>query len=167
MKHLAIAIFISSLLSIGGCASLLTPPLHPGATEAQVINQLGTPTGIYPDGNDKLLEYARGRFGQATFMARIGPDHRLVSYEQVLTLEKFSSIKINQSHQDDVLRIVGKPIDSIYYDRIKLHGWNYGYKENGVWNSLMTIYFDQSGIVRKLENGPDPRFEHARFGAWH
>lgn len=164
MKHLFPTLLAGLLLSLGGCASLLAPPVNPGEPEAQVLARLGKPTGTYQDGNDILLEYSRGPFGQATFMAKIGPDRKLVSYEQVLTLEKFATIKVNQFNQNDVLRTIGKPIETIYYDRVKLNGWNYGYKESGVWNSMMTVYFDDSGIVRKLENGPDPRYEHTRFG---
>ncbi|SFB23357.1 hypothetical protein SAMN04515620_12846 [Collimonas sp. OK607] len=164
MKHLFPTLLASLLLSLGGCASLLAPPVNPGEPEAQVLARLGKPTGTYQDGNDVLLEYSRGPFGQATYMAKIGPDRKLVSYEQVLTLEKFATIKVNQFNENDVLRTIGKPIETIYYSRVKLNGWNYGYKESGVWNSMMTVYFDDSGIVRKLENGPDPRYEHTRFG---
>jgi hypothetical protein len=32
------------------------------------------------------------------------------------------------------------------------------YLENDFWRSEMAIYFDPQGIVRKVENGPDPRF---------
>ncbi|AMO99211.1 smpA / OmlA family protein [Collimonas arenae] len=164
MKHIFSLLLTGLLLVLTGCASLLAPPVNPGEPEAQVISRLGKPTGTYQDGNDTLLEYSRGYFGQATYMARIGPDQKLISYEQVLTLEKFATIKVNQFTEADVLRTVGKPIETIYYNRVKLNGWNYGFKESGVWNSMMTIYFDDKGIVRKLENGPDPRFEHTRFG---
>ncbi|MDP5007423.1 MAG: outer membrane protein assembly factor BamE [Glaciimonas sp.] len=151
-------------LALSGCASLTAPPVHPGESETQVISRLGRPTATYQNGKDRLLEYNRGAFGQTTYMADIAPDGRLVSYEQVLTLEKFATIKVGTFTKDDVLRTIGHPVDTITYNRVKLEGWNYGYKESGVWNSLMTVYFDQAGIVRKLENGPDPRFEHSRFG---
>ncbi|MFC5475340.1 hypothetical protein [Paraherbaspirillum soli] len=164
MKHFPAAIVASLMLTLGGCASLMAPPVNPGEPEPQVIARLGTPTGIYQDNNDKLLEYSRGPFGQYTYMARIGPDGKLISYEQVLTLQKFATIKVNQFNKADVLRTIGKPNDTIYYSRTKLDGWNYGYKENGVWNSQMTVYFDDAGIVRKLENGPDPRYDHDRSG---
>lgn len=160
MKHLTPTLTVSLVLSLAGCAS----PVNPGEPETQVISRLGKPAATYQDGNERLLEYGGGAFGQQTHMARIGPDGRLISYEQVLTLAKFATIKVGQANKNDVLRTIGHPIDTIFYDRVKLEGWNYGFKESGVWNSLMTVYFDQAGIVRKLENGPDPRFEHSRFG---
>ncbi|WP_395827031.1 outer membrane protein assembly factor BamE [Collimonas sp.] len=164
MKQFYSPLLAGMLLTLTGCASLMAPPVSPGEPETQVLARLSKPSGTYQDGNDVLLEYARGPLGQATYMARIGPDQRLISYEQVLTLEKFATIKVGQSNRADVLRTIGKPFETVYYDRIKLNGWNYAYKEAGVWNSEMTVYFDDSGIVRKLENGPDPRFEHSRFG---
>ncbi|MDY7549067.1 outer membrane protein assembly factor BamE [Glaciimonas sp. CA11.2] len=159
MKNLASALIISLAVILAGCSV----PVNPGDPETQVISRLGKPTATYQDGNERLLEYDQGAFGQETHMARISPDGRLISYTQVLTLEQFAKIKVGQS-KNDVLRLVGHPLDTIFYSRVKLEGWNYGFKESGVWNSLMTVYFDEAGIVKKLENGPDPRFEHSRFG---
>lgn len=88
--------FSSILLTLTGCASLMAPPVNPGEPEAQVLARLGKPTGTYQDGNDVILEYARGPFGQATYMAKISPDHKLISYEQVLILKKFATIKAGQ-----------------------------------------------------------------------
>src|SRR5450830_824095 len=103
MKHFFSIPLAGLLLALTGCASLLAPPVNPGEPEAQVLARLGKPTGTYQDGNDVLWEYARGPFGQVTYMARIGPDHTLISYEQVLTLEKFATIKVGQFNQADVL----------------------------------------------------------------
>ena len=154
-------------LSLSGCASLFQPPVQPGETEEQVVARLGTPTAIYPDGNTRLFEYAAGPFSQYQYMARIGPDHRLVSYEQVWTLQNFQAIRVNQDNRDDVLRRVGRPTEVMRYARVPFDAWNYGFKESGVWNSQMTVYFDDQGIVRKVENGPDPRYDDSRlFGGW-
>ena len=152
---------VFSALILGGCA--FAPAVAPGEPESQVLARLGRPTAVYPEGNGKLLEYASGPFGQYTYMAHIGPDGNLISYEQVLTLQKFQSIKVNQDTKEDVLRIIGHPTEVMRYARIPFDAWNYGYKESGVWNSMMTVYFDDQGIVRKVENGPDPRYDDSRF----
>ena len=39
--------------------------------------------------------------------------------------------------------------------------WSYRYKEAGVWNSLMSVHFDQQGVVRQMLNGPDPMLRRA------
>ena len=162
MQTLFSSALICMVILLSGCA--FTPPVNPGDSEAHVLTRLGKPSNIYQNGQNTLLEYSTGPFGQSTFMATINSNKQLISYEQVLTVEKFSSIKVNQFNQADVLRVIGKPIEIIDYQRLKLSGWNYAYKENGVWNSMMTVYFDHQGIVRKLENGPDSRFERTRFG---
>ncbi|KAF3996224.1 outer membrane protein assembly factor BamE domain-containing protein [Glaciimonas immobilis] len=153
-------LLLISVIAVAGCAI----PVNPGDPESQVISRLGRPNATYQNGNERLLEYDQGAFGQETHMARIGPDGHLISYQQVLTLEQFAKIKVGQANKEDVLRLVGHPLNTVFYSRVQLEGWNYGFKESGVWNSLMTVYFDKTGIVAKLENGPDPRFEHSRFG---
>lgn len=155
------ALAAASLLA--GCASLLQPPVAPGEPEEQVLARLGPPTNVYQDGNTRLFEYGAGAFGQYQYMARLGPDHRLVSYEQVWTIENFRAIKARQDTKLDVLRRVGRPTEITRYARIPFEAWNYGYKESGVWNSQMTVYFDDDGVVQKVENGPDPRFDDSRF----
>ncbi len=153
LRVLAAALVLASLNS---CATWWKPPVSAGQTEAEVIARLGKPTHVYQDGASRLLEYMHGRMGQTTEMARIGPDGRLVSYEQVLTLEKFATIKIGAADKEKVLRTVGAPSETLYFPASRLEAWSYPYKEAGLWDSLMSIYFDKAGIVRKVENGPDP-----------
>lgn len=157
---LAAALLASAALS--GCASLFQPPVTPGESEEQVVARLGAPSNVYPDGDSRLFEYAAGAFGQYQYMARIGPDHRLVSYQQVWTIENFRAIRTRQDTKLDVLRRVGRPTEVTRYARIPFEAWNYGFKESGVWNSQMTVYFTDQGIVEKVENGPDPRFDDTR-----
>jgi outer membrane protein assembly factor BamE (lipoprotein component of BamABCDE complex) len=149
--------------ALSGCASLFQPPVAPGESEEQVLARLGAPTNVYQDGNARLFEYGAGAFGQYQYMARIGPDHRLISYQQVWTLENFHAIRVKQDTKQDVLLRVGRPTEITRYARIPFEAWNYGFKESGVWNSQMTVYFDDKGIAQKVENGPDPRFDDSRI----
>jgi hypothetical protein len=144
---------------LGGCVTWGMGAIVPGQSETQVKAILGPPTHEYQDGNQQLLEYMRGRMAQATHMARIGADGKLVSYEQVLSLQKFALIQPGKTNKDEVVRIVGAPSEVDHYARSDLVAWSYAFKESGVWNSLMTVYIDKNGIVTKLENGPDPLFE--------
>jgi hypothetical protein len=154
-----LALILTSALTISGCATVFGPAPAIGDTEAQVVAKRGVPSAIYEDGQDRLLSYYPGYYGQYSFMARIGPDGHLKSYEQVWTDEKFAMIKPDVSTRDDVLRIVGAPTKVGGYARSPYIAWSYGYKQSGVWNSAMTIYLDNNGIVRKLENGPDRRYD--------
>ncbi|HAT30160.1 MAG TPA: hypothetical protein DCW29_04710 [Janthinobacterium sp.] len=163
MKILYKLSMLMPALGLAACAGFGAPPPLPGTPRAAVEATLGRPTAIYPDGAGTELEYATGPFGQYTFMARIGADGRLLSYEQVLTGQKFATIKIGLSTKQDVLRIVGRPAETSYLPRQKLEVWSYRYKESGVWDSLMHVHFDHDGIVRQMLNGPDPMKDEHRF----
>jgi hypothetical protein len=150
----------AGVLALSGCSTLFGPPPAVGDTEAQVETKRGQPSAIYQDGADKLLSYAPGYWGQYSYMARLGPDGHLKSYEQVWTDAKFAMLKPNISTRADVLRIVGAPTEVTRYARVPYMAWNYGYKEANAWNLMMTVYIDDKGLVRGLENGPDDRYDH-------
>src|ERR1019366_9984862 len=143
-RILAAAPFLASLNS---CANWGKAPIHPGQIESEVVASLGQPTHVYPDGASHLLEYMHGRMGQTTYLARIGPDGKLVSYDQVLTSQMFGTIRIGEADKDKVLRTVGAPSETRFYTLSQLEAWSYPFKESGVWDSLMSVYFDKTGIV--------------------
>lgn len=153
------------VLALAGCAAFRPAPV-PGDSESVVIQKLGKPNAVYPDpSGGRELEYTQQPMGQFAYMAHIGPDGRLTSYEQVLTNEKFGSIAVDHATKDDVLRTVGHPAD---YSAVAFHNyevWSYRYRESGVWNSMMHVHFDQQGVVRQMLNGPDPRYDD-RFRRW-
>lgn len=151
----AIACIVLPLV-LGACA-LGAGSLRPGQSEAEIISRFGQPTQRYQDGHDTLLEYMQGPFGQATYMVRLDQHGKMISYKQVLTLETFRTIKPGTARKEDVLKTVGTPSKVRYFPRTELVEWAYPYKEAGVWDSMMSIYLDKSGTVRKLENGPDER----------
>lgn len=142
-----------------GCAIVTPNSVTIGEAESNVIQRMGQPTHRYQDGKDQLLEYAYGPWGQQTYMARIGPDGTVLSFEQVLTTKKFATIKLDQFTKSGVLHTVGAPSDTSYLALTDLEVWSYPYRENDVWNSVMHIHFDRTGIVRKMLNGPDLRFD--------
>ena len=37
--------------------------------------------------------------------------------------------------------------------------WNYKYLQAGTWPMLMGVYFDEKGVVARLESGPDPDYD--------
>ena len=154
------------LLALGGCAALTREAPSLGDPVATVQQKMGMPTSVYRDGDEQLFEYATGPMGQLTWMARIGADGRLKSYEQVLTGDKFATLKIDESTKEDVLRTVGRPAEKSYVAMRDWEVWSYRYKEAGVWNSMMHVHFDKQGIVRQMMNGPDPMYEPKEKMGW-
>jgi hypothetical protein len=159
MKFFRTTLLAVFLTTLNACSVLMPAPVKVGDSEAELVAKRGEPTHRYQDGPDRLLEYARGPWGQRTYMARVDANGKVVSFEQVLTVQKFSTIKVGETTKDDVLRIVGAPSETAYFPRTDLEVWTYPYKESEVWNSMMHVHFDKAGVVRQMLNGPDPRFD--------
>jgi hypothetical protein len=157
MKKLIFTTIFPALLA--ACAG---PPPVPGEPAAAVEAKLGRPTGVYRDGADTMLEYATGPWGQYTWMARIGGDGKLVSYEQVLTGQKFATIKPGKDDKDSILRTLGRPAQVTHYHSVDGDVWLYRYKEQDVWNSMMSVEFNRAGVVQAMVNGPDEERENKR-----
>ena len=100
IPKLATAVLLAVL---AGCASWNAPPPQAGEPRAAVEARLGRPSNIYQLDTGPELEYATGPYGQYTYMARFGPDDKLISYEQVLDTPGFARIKVGVSTQQDVL----------------------------------------------------------------
>lgn len=163
MQKLVNASLITLMVGLAGCVGTLRTPPLPGDPLATVTAKFGTPTAVYPSPSGQVLEYATGPMGQFTWMARMGPNGRLAAFEQVLSADGFGKIKIDSATKDDVLRSIGRPAETSYLPLPKLEVWSYRYKESGVWNSMMHVHFDRAGIVRMMQNGPDPMYEEKRF----
>ena len=151
-------------LSLSACSTFSrTPPA--GTPLADVTAKLGKPDAIYPDpAGGQVLEYRGQPMGQFQHMARIGADGRLVSYEQVLTSDNFAKVQPARWTKDDVLRNFGRPAE-VSRDRVNDgEVWSYRYKQDGIWNSFMNIYFNVRGEVRRTENTADPLLDDRSKG---
>lgn len=163
MRKLSKATILSALLLLAGCAGMNRTPPAVGDSLATVTAKFGPPTAVYPAPGGQVLEYATGPFGQYTYMARMGPDGRLAWFEQVLTSEKFGTLKIGSATKEEVLRTLGRPAERSYLALPDLEVWSYRYKESGVWNSMMHVHFDRAGVLKMLQSGPDRMYEEKRF----
>jgi hypothetical protein len=150
---------LSVALALAGCAGVIRQTPSIGDPEPVVISKMGQPNAVYPEGAGRELEYTLQPQGQYAYMAHIGPDGRLVKYEQVLTSEKFATVKIDKWTKADILRTFGHPAETSYLPLRDLVVWSYRYREADVWYSMMHVHFDRNGIVREMLNGPDPRYE--------
>jgi hypothetical protein len=164
MRTIATITVLAGALLLQGCASMFGPPPMPGDSTDMVVQKFGQPKGVYPAADaDQVFEYPQGPYGQTTFMARFGADGRLQSWEQVLTSEKFGTIKVDQATKADVLRTIGRPAERSRVALRNYEVWSYRYKESGVWNSMMHVHFDQDGVVRMMLNGPDPMYDDRKL----
>jgi hypothetical protein len=164
MNTTSLAALLALTLGLAGCGAL-SPKLPAGTPVADVTARLGQPNASYPapDGG-QVLEYRGQPMGQFQHMARIGADGRLIAYDQVLTSENFAGIQVNRWTRDDILRHFGRPAE---VSRVRLEDrevWSYRYKQDGMWNSMMNIYFNGRGVVVRLQNTPDPVLDESLKG---
>lgn len=150
------------LLLLAGCAG--GPPVAVGDTEAALRAKVGTPSAVHTLADGTLRhEYWPGPFGQFACMAQLDSAGRVAAFEQVRRTEAFARIRPDMSTKSEVLAVLGRPSE---VSRVRLHNyevWSYRYKENGVWDSMMHVHFDEAGVVRLMQNGPDPMYEKRDF----
>ena len=143
------------LAALSGCSTFRQPA--PDATVTEVTDRLGKPNAVYPDPDgSQWLEYRGQPMGQFQHMAHVGPDGRLLSYEQVLTSKNFARIQVNDWTRDEVLRNFGRPAEVSRDRATGWEVWSYRYKQDDVWNSYKDIYFNARGVVRRTEDTADP-----------
>jgi hypothetical protein len=146
-----------ALLAAGlfGCSAYSPQGLQPGQSEADVVLQMGTPTGRYklPNGGTRL-EFARGPAGHETYMIDFDTAGRMVDWEQVMDLWYLTRIEPGMG-VDDVLIRVGHPAVKTPIRRQQLVVWNYRYPTNNcLW---FQISIGEDGKVISGNQAIDPQ----------
>lgn len=142
---------------LAGCG---TPgPSLVGADRSHLQSRYGAPGFRAPlAGGGERLFYPVGTLQQEVWAVDIDGTGRITQVRQVHTAENFARVRIGVDTDADILREFGPPRTAQPYRLSGLVGWMYPYLENGFLNSEMVIHFDGQRIVRRMENGPDPRF---------
>lgn len=140
-----------------GCA---TPDrVQPGETEAQLVTRYGRPDAVHPlPGGGRRLEYTMGPYQQHTWMVDLDAGGRALGTRQVRTLENFLKLRNGVDTADDVRREFGTPWRVEPYRLSGLTALLYPHLEAGYFGSMAAVHVDRDGIVRFVQNGPDPRF---------
>jgi hypothetical protein len=149
---------LMALLMLSGCA---TPDsIRPGMSVSEAIDRIGKPVEEYAlPGTPPVRRLAyTGGLNQQTWMVDVDANGRVLGVKQVISMEHFAQIKIGQDDMTAIRREFGPPWLVQTYAFSGLTAWHYPYLENNWWNLMMSVLFDSSGIVRKTENGLDPRF---------
>jgi hypothetical protein len=157
-KLIRIAAVAAAIVWLTGCAS--PDQLRVGMTSAQLDAQFGKPVAERREGNETVRIYTSQPFGETASAAHIAPDGRVVAIEPLLDLQHFATIRVDQWNKQDVLSHFGPPAE-VRGTRQYSNVWSYRYRESNVWYSLFSVMFDDAGIVRQTQNGPDPMFDPA------
>ena len=149
------AFAVAATVMLAGCASDPTR-LQAGATRAEVLQQLGQPTAVYPmPGGGERLQYSRAPAGTEVSNVDVDAAGRVVSNRQEMQEYLFdSTIKTDTWRLDDVLRTYGRPYEVSRvssYDGV-VWSWRYQVLNNP---RLLHIYMDPAGKVTRYHTGPD------------
>lgn len=122
----------------------------PGTSRAEIERGMGRPTLSLPlDGGGTRLVYSWQPAGQQVYHMDFDAGQRLVRTEQVLTLERFQSLRNGEDTQDGVRRLFGPPalVERVY----SFHGdiWTYRILDNGIRRQAH-VHIDPAGIVRRV-----------------
>lgn len=160
MRNFSLRALLAPIAAVTVLAACATPDASlVGADRAAVTARHGTPPETHPlaGGGERWL-YPLGGLQQFVWSVDFDPTGRVSEVRQVRTGENFARVRIGVDTQADIRREFGPPRIIVPFPRVGLVAWMFPYLENDFWRSEMAIYFDAQGIVRKVENGPDPRF---------
>ncbi len=160
MRFLADARRLLVALAVALLAGCATPDASLiGADRAAVLARHGNPAERFPSpgGGERWL-YPLGGLQQYVWAVELDAAGRVTEVIQVRSAEEFAKVRIDVDTAADIRRRFGVPRLSQPFPLTGQVAWMYPWVENRIWNMEMAIYFDAQGIVRRIENGPDPRF---------
>lgn len=145
--RLAAACLLAVLLA--ACAS---PAFEkPGATRAEVVARLGTPTRTAPlEGGGERLLYSAQPAGRTAYQLNFDAGGRLVHVEQALTLARLQSIPLHQWTAIDVQREFGPPA---LVERVATFDgdvWTYRFLDDFNNPRFAHVHIDRLGVVQRI-----------------
>ena len=156
-KRMAYGLGVALLAALLAACASFPSNIKPGQSREELMARFGAPAGVQRTAQGERLVFSTAPFGQTAYAATLGPDGRVVAVEQVLTSENFTRIKLGEWTSERVRSEFGAPAEIRAFSNKEVW-WAYRFKESGVWNTLMNVMFDESGIARKTINTPDPQF---------
>jgi len=141
-----VSLIVASLLGLFAACAGYAPPkeVQAGASEAQVVQAMGEPTGRYPlPQGGRRLEFARGPNGRHTYMVDLDAQGRVVEWDQVLQPRYFELINPGMK-SDEVLRLIGRPSERQGASRgSQIWSWRYANNDCLWWQAQV----DAQGVV--------------------
>lgn len=149
----------SLALLLGACALFVDPGrVAPGTPAADVVQQLGRPSGHYPaiDGAAERLQYSFQPAGQQVYNVDLDAAGRVARVEQALSEALFGQrIRTDAWTRDDVLREYGPPARTMGVHNFDGSIWVWRYIDGVTWR-LLFIDIDRAGVVRGWSSGDEP-----------
>jgi len=162
-RGLASRAFLAALgLALVGCASFDGRGLTPGQSGAADVERvMGAPAEKRQVAGETWYFYPRQPYGRVMYVARVGPDGRLVALEQRLTDANVAKIVPNTTRAQDVRDLLGPPWTATRYaglDRDIWTWWMRQYGDPGLPIELV-VQMSPDGVVREVyrmqQGGPN------------
>jgi hypothetical protein len=142
-------LFAVSVLALAGC-SLMPEQVATGTPRPEIEARLGRPTLIHALPSGTRLQYSGQPSGPWVHNLDLGPDGRLVRYEQVMDAGwLLRHIEIGRWTREDVLRGLGRPAMVERVARFDGEVWSYRFLE-ATRPRLVHVHLDPAGVVRQL-----------------
>lgn len=139
---------------VAGCASDPSR-LELGRSRAEALQQLGTPTAVYPSSSGERLQYSRAPAGTEVNNVDLDAAGRVVSVRQELDERLFgSTIQPDIWRVADVLRTYGRPMEISRVTSFNGVVWSWRYRAMNSFRFLY-IYIDPQGLVDHYSVGDD------------
>jgi hypothetical protein len=136
-------------LALSACVSARA--LLPGQSSlADVEAAMGTPAERRQAGAETWLYYPDQPFGRKVFVARLGPDGRLIAVEQRLSREYIAKLVPDQSRREDVLALFGQPYQRLNYPRMERDAWSWHMRQYANQPAGLHVQISPDGLVREI-----------------
>jgi len=147
-----------STIALVGCAPMTS--VNPGTSLADVISKYGKPQVVCPiqDGANRMV-WSQQPMGEYAWATTVSKDGKVGSFEQVLTDRGFQRLSNGTWTPTMVQCQFGPPANISQFgagggDQVV---WEYRYKQDSEWFSLMYVYMGRDGSqVTRFSPGPDP-----------
>ncbi|MCD8504331.1 MAG: hypothetical protein LRY53_07360 [Burkholderiaceae bacterium] len=165
MRLAPLALVTSVCLFMAGCTSMAEIP--PGTSMATVQAQYGKPTLTcpLPDGGFRAV-WSQQPFGQYAWGTNVSPNGDVDVVVQLLADPVFRQLEEGVWGPERVTCEFGPPADiaGVGLPSVRKTVWSYRYKQHGVWNMMMNVFFDpKTMIVVDHYPSPDPMYELDRW----
>jgi hypothetical protein len=149
MNRALLPVLMAVLVSVAGCASNrnLTPAQ---STLADVEATLGASAERRQVGAETWLYYPQQPYGRKVRVARVSSDGKLIAVEQRLSEEYIAKLIPNQSSQDDVLALFGRPYERLNVPRMERDMWTWYMRQYGTLPATLNVQMSPDGVVREI-----------------
>jgi hypothetical protein len=153
MRGLSGTMRLLLLLAVILVASACAGPAALVGRPSSELGALGRPIGEYANADgSRTVAFSPGYYSGITYMADIDAAGTVRAVRQALVEESFQRIAPGMT-REEVLRLIGPPLDSMEFTRQRESSWEYRFMDAWGYRAFFYVNFDPRGVVvSKLEN---------------